>query len=177
MGKPQSRGCQVKMRGLPVRVIHGQARVRFEDFALQFGRFRDYGQGMATRWLGVMVAVTAIACAGPQQPARDPDPVAQLAQVPPASTPAVSAVRAEPAPASPPSSAWEKLTGIRQCDEYLDLYKRCEKRMEPEIAAGNAIRHQNEAARLKYLQGTPEAPGLPQACASMLAGLHNKCGP
>ena len=137
---------------------------------------------METRWIIVaMVSVAGVACGGSQQPARDPSPAVVVPTASPTGAPAlaeqpISREEAAPKP-SPVASVGEPITGIKECDEYLDLYKRCEKRMEPEIAAGNAIRYQNEAARLKYLQSTPEAPGLPQACVGMLKALHGKCGP
>ncbi|MBI5537145.1 MAG: hypothetical protein HY898_30765 [Deltaproteobacteria bacterium] len=135
---------------------------------------------MGSRWMiAVSISVATGACGSGQQPAREPSAAAVVPAAAPSDRPALaeaSATREEAAPARPVvPSIGEPITGIQQCDEYLDLYKRCEKRMEAEIAAGNAIRYQNEAARLKYLQSTPEAPGLPQACTGWLERLRGKC--
>jgi hypothetical protein len=66
-------------------------------------------------------------------------------------------------------------TGTPICDEYLELYRRCEQHLMPAIMAGNRRSHHSEAASLRYFASTPEAAGLPSACQSMLDQLGVDC--
>jgi hypothetical protein len=88
---------------------------------------------------------------------------------------------ASPGPASnsgntiPPSP--EAIMGVSACDEYLDLYKRCEKTLQPTIAAGGARTWKAEAAWIQYMRGTPEGAGLQQWCLDAVQSLRKQCGP
>lgn len=134
----------------------------------------------AMRGRGLVLALGLVgwACA-PKVPA-ELEPVEAQAQTQPQATPAVVA---EPdAGASPEgepagsSGALEAVTGIPECDAYLDLYQRCETRLEPEIMAGDRRFYKAERAQLEVLAQSPEAPSLPAACTQMLAELTPICG-
>jgi len=135
-----------------------------------------YDSKMARAILFFACLVASSACAAPMQPPKETAASADAAQVEPSSV-VQPHVIAEPAIAPMPEPAPESVTGIAACDAYLAAYQRCEKMLEPSIAAGDARTFRAEAARLVYLKGTPEAAGLAQSCDAMLRGLHAKCAP
>jgi hypothetical protein len=130
-------------------------------------------------------AVLELGCAGssasheppPSTESAGAEPVAPLPHDPRGDLPepepvAEGDVNVEPvAAASQPAVG----TGIPICDEYLDLYARCEQHLMPEIMAGNRRFHHAEAGSLRYQASTPEAAGLPSACETMLEALKLDC--
>ena len=103
-----------------------------------------------------------LACAKPSPP---------LPEEP--SLPRPAPVEIEPVASSP--EIRPEGTGIPICDEYLDLYARCEEQLMPEIMAGNRRFHHAEEASIRYHAGTPEAASLPGACQRMLDALKVDC--
>jgi len=106
------------------------------------------GQGC----VGLVLALSAAACggpaaAGPETPAAPDD----ASQVPPA------------------------VTGISECDAYLDLYRRCEPRLAQAIAAGDLRTYEAEAASLRYFATTAERAGMPVSCRDMRRDLMERC--
>jgi hypothetical protein len=67
------------------------------------------------------------------------------------------------------------VTGISECDAYLDLYRRCEPRLAPAIAAGDLRSYEAEAASLRYFATTAERAGMPEACRGMRRDLMERC--
>jgi hypothetical protein len=98
---------------------------------------------------------------------RQPDPPRESSVDEPAQT----GVVLEPVASGQPTVG----TGIPICDEYLELYARCEQHLMPAIMAGDRRFHHAEVASLQYFAGTPEAAGLPSACQSMLDQLKIDC--
>jgi hypothetical protein len=115
------------------------------------------------RWGATLSATLVFACAKSVAPAEAPsaEPVAYVESVP-----------NEPAANEQPAVETD-FPPI--CDEYLDLYARCEQHLMPEIMAGNRRFHHAEEASLRYFATTPEAGGLPSACQSMLDALRADC--
>jgi hypothetical protein len=102
--------------------------------------------------IGFVLAVSAAACGGPA--AAGPE------------TPAVGEDEREASPA---------VTGIAECDAYLALYRRCESRLAPAIAAGDLRSYEAEAASLRYFATTAERAGMPAACRAMQRDLRERC--
>jgi len=76
-----------------------------------------------------------------------------------------------------PEEAAAEEMGVPDCDAYLDLYRRCEARLRPAIAAGEMRSYEAEAGWLRYMATTSERPAMPAACRSMLGDLRTRCGP
>lgn len=106
--------------------------------------------------------------------ASAPAPAAQPVVVAPAPASAEPATEASAPPAERAAPVEEPL-GIRDCDEYLALYRDCEPRLAGEIAAGNRRAYRAERARLVYLKSSDEAPALPSACGDLLRDLEQVC--
>ncbi|MCX4240749.1 hypothetical protein [Paraliomyxa miuraensis] len=75
---------------------------------------------------------------------------------------------------APPMTV-EAITGVPDCDAYLELYARCEGFLRPQIMAGDRRFYPAEKGWLLHLAQSPEAPTLPEACAEMLDGLRTDC--
>ncbi|NUO54340.1 MAG: hypothetical protein HOV80_36305 [Polyangiaceae bacterium] len=61
------------------------------------------------------------------------------------------------------------------CERYLELYEKCEPRLQADIQAGNRRSFRAEQARLDYIAKTPEVAELADACASWLPELEKAC--
>ncbi|MBE7484593.1 MAG: hypothetical protein HS104_32080 [Polyangiaceae bacterium] len=114
----------------------------------------------------LVLALLLHACASAPAPAPQPVVVAPASAEPATEPSAPPAERAAPA---------EEPLGIRDCDEYLALYRDCEPKLAGEIAAGNRRAYRAERARLVYLKSSDEAPALPSACGDMLRELEQVC--
>lgn len=80
-----------------------------------------------------------------------------------------------PPPQSSAAVEGATVTGIPVCDEYLDLYARCEQYLEPQIMAGNRRPYHAEEASLRFHATQPEAATLPDSCRDMLDALRIDC--
>jgi hypothetical protein len=132
---------------------------------------------MARSILSLMCVVSLAGCAAAQPPASEPAAVPVVVQPMAPASQAQPPVIAEAATPQARPAAADAVTGVAACDEYLAAYKRCEKLLEPSIAAGDARTWKSEAAWLQYLKGTPEGAGLPESCAASLRALRGKCKP
>lgn len=99
----------------------------------------------------------------PPEPAETEPPETAQAVASPESVPD----RPVPTPAAGPEKG--------PCEIYLALYERCEPLLQVEIQNGNRRSFRAEKGWLEYMGTTPEAPGLPAACSSMLAELEKAC--
>lgn len=114
-----------------------------------------------------------------REPEREPEPQPepQPASGEAASMPVDAAVQAPADEASTvaPPMVVETITGIPDCDAYLDLYARCVDFLRPQIMAGDRRFYATEKASLLYFAESPEAPALPGSCAGMLDELRKDC--
>lgn len=101
---------------------------------------------------------------------------------PPAQEPAVvvapapsAAPEPETRPEEQPRPAIEAVTGIAECDEYLELYRACEPKLAGDVAAGQRRAYPSERGWLLHLKSSSEAPGLPASCRDMLRELRPSC--
>lgn len=118
----------------------------------------------------VLVAL-ALACAPADQPAEPPREV-PAARAEPVTQPQPAAAPSEPAEEHEPEGA---SIGVPQCDAYLELYRKCEPELAPEIAAGNRRTARAEAAWLEHFSKAEKDPGLPASCEAMLSELRKRC--
>lgn len=137
--------------------------------------------------MGTIVCGWLVGCAPAPVPSSSPDASASRPQREPPREPSAER-QGEPAPAQAPAASpvedaaevappgvVEAITGIPDCDAYLELYARCEARLRPEIMAGDRRFYAAEKASLVHLSESAEAPALPDACAGMLAELRDDC--
>jgi hypothetical protein len=137
---------------------------------------------MLPRLFGSLAVVAFLSCSGSAPPPAEKPAEAEPAPADSASPPAAS--QAAPQPEAPPPTAdengqpdyeVEEITKIRECDEYLALYRFCEPRLKDEIMAGDRRTYKAERASLEYFLSTPERASMPDACADMLHALEKDC--
>ncbi|NUO53107.1 MAG: hypothetical protein HOV80_30025 [Polyangiaceae bacterium] len=116
------------------------------------------------------VLVSVLAACGAPSSSTEPATEDNAATSTPAAT-AEPAPVATPAPAQPEPESEPK----GSCQRYLELYEKCEPRLQADIQAGNRRSFRAEQARLDYIAKTPEVAGLADACASWLPELEKAC--
>jgi len=116
--------------------------------------------------LGALGLSPSFGCqkSGEPGPANSPAPVVVPAPI----SDEDAGTEAAPAPSD---------AATHSCDDYLDLYARCEAKLQPEIAAGNRRSYRAERAWIEHLETTPEAATLDDGCAEMLRELRSFCEP
>jgi hypothetical protein len=124
--------------------------------------------------LGALGLSPSFGCqkSGEPGPASSPAPVVVPAPV----SDEDAGTQAQPAPADAATHVANR-SPFASCDDYLDLYARCEAQLQPEIAAGNRRSYRAERARIEHLETTPEAATLDDGCAEMLRELRSFCEP
>ena len=125
---------------------------------------------------GLAGAVLLLGCSqrpAPVEPEPDPEPAATRVDD---NVALQASAPNEPADGKVDEAAEiEPITGIPSCDAYLDLYKHCEKRLEPEIMSGERRFYRTERASLEQMLTTPARDALPESCDAMLRELRPHC--
>ena len=74
-----------------------------------------------------------------------------------------------------PSASDQPSLGIPACDEYLELYERCESRLQAEIMAGDRRTARVERGWLAFEAKSLPAAVLASACEQLLASIRDQC--
>jgi hypothetical protein len=130
-------------------------------------RLERLAPGTAIACVALLGAATGAGCGGaeraePEAPASGPS-AAAWAPVP---TSRASAPP-EPVPAPPPEAPAPRLTGVPECDDYLQKIRACIERMPPEVqgAMTEAIDH-TQASWVQMGQSPGTLGGLGAACTA-----------